>query len=702
MSTSSSGLTSTSSALAAAGASVSSTGGISSPGIGSGLNVNAIVSALMTVESQPISLLNQQESSYQAKLSAYGSMTAALSSFQSSVATLTSQSTFQTLSATPSDTTVLTASAANTASTGSYSINTTALAQAQTLVASGQTNTTSAIGTGASTTLTFSFGTTSGTTTQGVYGSGTTFTQDPTQGTKTVTINSSNNSLQGIADAINAANIGVTASIVNDGSSTPYRLELTSSTGANHSMEIAVSGDTTLYNLLNYNPTGTVGAATNGQNMTQTAAGQDAALTVNGLSITSPTNTVSSAISGVTLNLLKAGTSSLSVTNDASSVATDVQSFVTAYNTLHGALSPLTAYDSTTQQGGPLLGDYTAMSVQTQLSGILVSAVPGLSGNSSITTLGQLGISLNKDGTLSLNNATLQSAISSNLSDIAGMFASVGKTTDSLVNYVSSTSKTQPGSYAVDVSQLATQGKSVGSANLNGGITITAGSNDTLSLTLDGISSSVTLPAGTYTSSQLATLVQSAINGDTAFSSAGSSVAVGVDPTTGYMTITSNRYGSASNVAVSNTSAGLALMGSTSTSTAGVDVAGTIDGIAATGSGQNLTGLTGTPTDGLTLQIAGGSTGNRGTINYSQGYATGLSNAITGILSNSGQIASATNGINASITGIKNQITAMNAHLAMVQQNYMSQFTSLDVLMGTMQSTSSYLTQQLANLPKVN
>ena len=699
MSTSSSGLTSMTSALAAAGASVSNTGGISSPGIGSGLNVNSIVSALMTVESQPINLLNQQEQSYQTKLSAYGSMTAALSSFQNSVASLTSQSTFQTLSATPSDTTVLTASAANTASTGNYSINVSTLAQAQTLVASGQTSTTAAIGTGTSTTLTFSFGTTTGATnTQGVYGSGTSFTQDPTQGTKTVTIDSSNNSLQGIADAINAANIGVTASIVNDGSSTPYRLELTSSTGASHSMEIAVSGDTTLYNLLNYNPTQAAGS---GQNMTQTAAGQDAALTVNGLSITSPTNTVSSAISGVTLNLLKTGTSSLSVTNDASSVATAVQSFVTAYNTLHGTLSPLTAYDSTTQQGGPLLGDYTAMSVQTQLSGILVSTVPGLSGNSSITTLGQLGISLNKDGTLSLNNATLQSAISSNLSDIAGMFASVGKTTDSLVNYVSSTSNTQPGSYAVDVSQLATQGKSVGNVNLNSGLTITSGVNDKLSLTLDGISSSETLPAGTYTSSQLATLVQTAINGDTAFSSAGSSAAVSVDPATGYMTITSNRYGSASSVAIANTGAGAALMG-TSTSTAGVDVAGTIDGIAATGSGQNLTGLAGTPTDGLTLQISGGSLGNRGTINYSQGYATGLSNAITGILSNSGQIASATSGINSQITDIKNQITAMNAHLAMVQQNYMSQFTALDVLMGTMQSTSSYLTQQLANLPKVN
>ncbi len=697
MSTSStSGLSSTSAALASAGASIAGSG-ISSPGIGSGLNVNGIVSSLMAVESQPLTLLQNQEKSYQTKLSAYGQLTSGLSAFQASVASLTSQSTFQSLTATPSDSTVLTASAATNASTGNYSVNVTALAQSQSLVATGQATTTAAIGSGTSTTLTFSFGTISGTTTNGVYGSGTTFTQDPTQGTKTVTIDSSNNSLQGIMDAINAANIGVTASIVNDGSSTPYRLELTSSSGAQHSMEIAVSGDSTLQSLLGYNPT-----STSGQNMTQTVAGQDAAFTVNGLSVTSQSNTDSSAIPGVTLNLIKTGSSNLSITNNAASVQSSVQSFVSAYNTLHGVTNSLTAYDSTTQTGGPLVGDYTAMSVETKLSGILVSAVPGLSSGAAITTLGQLGISLNKDGTLSLDNTKLQSAISSNLSAVGAMFASVGKATDSLVNYVSSTSKTQPGSYSVDVSQLATQGSVTGSVNLTtGSTTITTGSNDTLNITLDGTTSVVTIPQGTYTSSQLATVVQSAINGNSTFSSAGLSATVGINAS-GYMTINSNQYGSASTVALSASPASTTLFGSSITTVAGVDAAGTIDGYQASGSGQNLTGASGSPVDGLTLQVLGGSLGARGTINYSQGYATGLSNAVNEILSNSGQIASVTNGINASITQINSEITAMQAHLAQVQKNYLSQFTSLDVLMGTMQSTSSYLTQQLANLPKVN
>jgi flagellar hook-associated protein 2 len=697
MSTSStSGLSSTSAALASAGASIAGSG-ISSPGIGSGLNVNGIVSSLMAVESQPLTLLQNQEKSYQTKLSAYGQLTSGLSAFQASVASLTNQSTFQSLTATPSDSTVLTASAATNASTGNYSVNVTALAQSQSLVATGQATTTAAIGSGTSTTLTFSFGTISGTTTNGVYGSGTTFTQDPTQGTKTVTIDSSNNSLQGIMDAINAANIGVTASIVNDGSSTPYRLELTSSSGAKHSMEIAVSGDSTLQSLLGYNPT-----STSGQNMTQTVAGQDAAFTVNGLSVTSQSNTDSSAIPGVTLNLIKTGSSNLSITNNAASVQSSVQSFVSAYNTLHGVTNSLTAYDSTTQTGGPLVGDYTAMSVETKLSGILVSAVPGLSSGAAITTLGQLGISLNKDGTLSLDNTKLQSAVSSNLSAVGAMFASVGKATDSLVSYVSSTSKTQPGSYSVDVSQLATQGSVTGSVNLTtGSTTITTGSNDTLNITLDGTTSVVTIPQGTYTSSQLATVVQSAINGNSTFSSAGLSATVGINAS-GYMTINSNQYGSASTVALSASPASTTLFGSSITTVAGVDAAGTIDGYQASGSGQNLTGASGSPVDGLTLQVLGGSLGARGTINYSQGYATGLSNAVNEILSNSGQIASVTNGINASITQINSEITAMQAHLAQVQKNYLSQFTSLDVLMGTMQSTSSYLTQQLANLPKVN
>ena len=482
---------------------------------------------------------------------------------------------------------------------------------------------------------------------------------------------------------------------MNDGSATPYRLQLTSATGANKSMAItaAAGGDSAVSSLLSYNPAST-------QTMVQSAAAQDAALTVNGLAVLSSSNTVTTAIPGVTLNLATTGSSSLIIANDTASIQKSVQSFVGAYNTINSTIGKLTSYDPTTQQAGLLLGDFATQSIQTKLASILTTPLTGL-GNTSITTLSQLGISFQKDGSLTLDTGKLNTAIANNLPDIAGMFASIGRSTDSLVQYTSSTTASQPGSYGVTVTQLANQGSQAGSINLNAGMTIAA-ANNTLNLTLDGVSSAVTLTSGTYTAAQLAALVQSSINGNTAFSGAGSKVSVAIDPTSGMMTITSSRYGSASNVAVTNSSAGAALIGST-TSTAGQDVAGTIDGKVAGGSGQYLTGAIGSNTEGLKLLISGGTVGSRGTINFSSGYANNLNNYITAAL-NGGSISAQTNGINQSLTDLAKQTTDMNARLVTIEANYRAQFTALDVLMGQLQTTSTYLTQQLAaisnNTPK--
>ena len=194
------------------------------------IDVNSIVSQLMTVERQPVNKLNAQEASYQAKLSAYGSVKGTLSSLQSAAIILSSASQNKTLSANSSDSTIITASANSTAASGVYAIDVTALAQAQRLVASGQTSQSTAIGTGANTTLSFNMGTISGgafNATTGLY-TGAAFASNGS-GIQTVTIDSSNNTLQGIRDAINKANIGVSASIINDGGTSPYRLVLSSS-----------------------------------------------------------------------------------------------------------------------------------------------------------------------------------------------------------------------------------------------------------------------------------------------------------------------------------------------------------------------------------------------------------------------------------------------------------------------------------------
>lgn len=668
--------------------SVSGSGTISSPGIGSNLNVNSIITQLMAIEQQPLTALAQKEAAYQTQISAYGSLKGALSSFQAAAHAASDLTKFQALTATSADPTIYTAAAAGTAVPGSYSIQVTQLAQSHKLISQALASTTTTVGTG---TLTFQYGTFSG----GV------FTLNPAKAAQTVTIGSGNNTLSGIRDAINAAGIGVSASILNDG--TGNRLVFTSKdSGAANSLKITVTGDGDGNNVDNaglsqlaYDPAGTLG---NGKNLTETVAAQDALLNVDGVTgIRKASNTVTDAIQGVTLNLLAPSVpgkaTTLTVSNNQSSVQTSVTAFVSAFNDLAKTVSSLTAYDAGTKQAAVLQGDLSAESIQTQIRRTLTTAVSYTGGG--ITTLSQIGVAFQSDGTLAVNSTTLQAALTSNFKDVAGLFAALGKPTDSLIAYAGSTANTTPGSYAVSVSQLATHGTSVGTSAA--GLTITAGVNDALQVTVDGVSATVTLAAGTYASAgALAAEVQAEINGATALSSSGTSLTV--TQTGGVLTLASNRYGSASTVTVTGGNGKANLLGATTTDTAGVDTAGTINGIAATGSGQFLTGATGNAAEGLKIQITGGSTGSRGTISYSQGYAFQLDKLAGSLLGNSGPIVSRTNGINASIKDIGSRRDALNSRLAATESRLRAQFTALDTLLGQLQTTSNFLTTQLGQL----
>lgn len=651
---------------------------ISSPGVGSNLDVNGIVSKLMQVESQPLVRLAQQEASYQAKLSAYGSLNSALSSFKSAVDGLNDLSKYNSYRASSSDSSILSGSASSSAAAGTYNIEITKLSQAHTLLAAGQSSSTNGLGNGA-TTLSFRFGTAG---TPSTFGSA-----------KTVSI-SANSSLQEIAAAVNAANVGVSASIVNDGSSLPYRLVFTStSTGAAQSMSVTTA-DATLQGFLSYDQVGT-----DPKNMTQTAVAQDAALTVNGVGISSPSNSVTGAINGVTLSLAKVGSSTLTVARDTNSVQSAVQAFVKAYNDFNKTVADLSGYDATTKKAGPLQGDSVVRTVQYQARRALSTALTGVGGN--LTTLSQVGVSFNKDGSLALDSSKLSSAISTNFADVAALFAAAGKATDTLVGYVGSTSRTQPGSYAVNVSQLATQGSSVGSVDLTVSPT-TIDPGTSINVTLDGVSSLVALTAGSYTSSQLATLIQSAINSTSVFSSAGSSVVAAINGS-GHLSLTSSRYGSSSALSLAD-GAGTVVstfMG-TATSAAGVNVAGTINGADATGSGQTMTGATGNAAEGLQIKISGGATGARGTVDFSHGYAYRLSELLGGYLGSPNLVSSRTDGINRSIQDINDRREFLSRQLAATEQRYRDQFTRLDTLISNMNQTSAFLTQQLANLPSTS
>lgn len=876
---------------------------ISSAGIGSGLDVEGIITKLMAVESAPLNTYDAKTAAYQAKLTALGQLGSSIATFQNSLSTLTSPSAFNSLTANASNNTVVTASAGSDAVAGSYSMTVSQLAQSQSLNSKGVASVTTAIGAGAGTTISFQFGTVSsgtfgvtgsvlgastasngmtngaltingtaivtdsttasarqlatainaqttttgvtatagtttspatlfagfgnvdtsaggsysltvngislasqnpgqaagggvsaasldetlstanattnalaaakitftgtaaagnlkffaadgsnlainetviGDTTGGIGNSGTPnlgssnvatsavtltsssgnpvtvggnnpaaagltagsqgsyagagFTQDGTQSSGVVTLDSTNQSLQGIRDAINKAGIGVSASIVSDGSDTPYHLVLTSTkTGATSSMKITVADanggatDPALSGLLTYDPSGT-------QSLTQTSAAQSAKLTVNGIAVTSASNSVAAAVQGVTLSLTGTGSSTVTIAKDTTSVSTGVNAFVKAYNTLNSTISSLTAYSTASGTGGALLGDATTLSVETRLRQALGKAVQGSGG---LTTLSQVGISFQKDGSLALDSSVLNTAISNNFSDIAGLFSAIGTSTDSLVKVSATGANTVPGTYALNIATLASQGSMTSDTAL--GATTVIAPNTVWSVTLDQTDpvsasrvSNVALTAGSYTPTQLTALLRAAINGNTDFAGNGSTVETSVDAN-GKLVLSSSKYGSLSNIAIkSKTGTDPATLFGAATPTVGVDIAGTLGGQSFTGSGQTLTAAAGSNMDGLKLTVTGGVTGDRGTVTFSQGYAYQLTNLATNFIGKDGSITSSANGINSSIQAVATQRQTFSDSLGAIEKRYRAQYTALDVSIASMQSTQTYLTTQLA------
>ena len=407
---------------------ISSTGTLNAPGVGSGLDIKTLVTNLMAVEQQPLKNLTTQEAKYQAKLSSLGSISGALSSLQVAAKALASASAVNN-SASVSDSTVLTVTAGSEAQAGKYSVTVNKLAQPQKLLAAGVSSSISAIGSNTvPTTLTFSFGTITGTPDgSGSYPSPTTFAANAAKTPVAVLITSSNNTLAGIRDAINAAGAGVTASIINDGGASPYRLTITSNdTGLANSLKISSSDDSavagTIGALLAYNPASTDGTAGT-QKLSQTQVARDADLTIDGVAITSASNTVAEAIQGVTLTLAKeAATSQVTIARNTSGITTSLGALVSAYNTVNSAIARPTA------KGAVLQGDSGVLALQRQVVNLLGGIY---NSGGAYTRMSDLGVSFQKDGTLVLDSAKLATAMSANTVGVAALTTALGNAIDS-------------------------------------------------------------------------------------------------------------------------------------------------------------------------------------------------------------------------------------------------------------------------------
>ena len=380
---------------------------ISSAGVGSGINVESLVSSLISVEKQPLTKLQSRQSSYESKISALGTLKSALSTLQTAAKALTpatgstATASLSAYKATLADSTIATATTTSSAVAGSYSLEVTALATSQ-RYALGKTfaagDTALDFGTDSSRTLTFTKGST----------------------TTTVTLESSQNTLAAVRDAINKAEPGVSASIVTD-TSGKQNLLLTATSGGTANA-VTIGGTATFIDAA---APGSPIAASSAFN--QTLAASDAAVKIQGVSIATSGNSITNAIDGVNLELTKTGTTTLSVTRDNTDLKSKLDTFINAYNSLNTSLKNLGAYNASTKTAAVLNGDSTLRSIQSQVRNTIGSVPASLSG-ATYKTLSDIGIAFQTDGSLKIDSAKFDKAASANFSATAAVIGAFGST----------------------------------------------------------------------------------------------------------------------------------------------------------------------------------------------------------------------------------------------------------------------------------
>lgn len=357
---------------------------LSTPGVGSGLDIKGIVDKLMTIERQPLSKIDSKLLELGAQVSAYGSLKSAMASFRDAVGKLSDQSKFMAYSAASADTDVLAATASSSAAKGIYRVEVVRLAENHRMAA----------------TTTYAD---TGTTAIGVAGD----TMTIGVGSNSFTVSTGGKTLSQIREAINGAsdNKGVTASILKD--DVGYRLVLSANeNGSSKALAVSYSGpDFLALQTLN---------ADRNASGSFTTADLDATVKMeNNFTVTSASNVLSDAIEGVTLTLKEAGTTTVTVDRDTSAVQSSVQSLAKAYSDLVGLMGKM--------RSEVLRSDRTVLAnIESQMRAVLNSNVEvgGSFGNAF-----EVGLSTNKDGTLSVNTTALGKAMTSDYEGFAKLFA---------------------------------------------------------------------------------------------------------------------------------------------------------------------------------------------------------------------------------------------------------------------------------------
>jgi flagellar hook-associated protein 2 len=626
-------------------------------GATTGFDFQAMIDAIMRAERQPIRQLESKINAFQKTKSSFNELRELLNGFTETLQDLDSDDTFAARkTALSQEDAPFSVNANSSAAPGTYDIEVTQLAQAHRVRSETMTDQNSP-----------------------VVSDGTITVQAGGHEEITVDVSAAagNNSLRAIADAINEADEGVNASIVNDGTGSILVLRSAES-GTAHGMTIS---DTTNLGLA---------AAEN-----ELQAAQNAAATVDGIAITSQSNQISRAIAGVTLNLTGTTESpvTLTVEEDTETAKKAIEDFVEAYNKVN------TYFDeqfgsAAFRAASSVAGSSLVRSIQTNLQAMITGTVSGIP-EGKLDSLAEIGVVV-ADGTgrLELDGAYFDKLVESGrFEEIEAVLRSSGSTTDPSIVFDSASTKTQAGDYAVTVTQAAHRADVSGSTVVSdAGIA----QDENLTIGINGSNTTVALTTGD-------TLADIVTKVNTALEAAGmEGRAYDLD---GQLHIRASAYGdeytvtAVSDVAASTTSSGI---GTTQLSDTGVDVQGTIGGVAAGGNGQYLIGADDTDMDGLIVRVYAtddsvtAKGGDFGTVGYSRGLMDRITEQIDRMTDTTdGLIKSALDGYDDSIEAAENRIEAIERRLAQRQELLVRQFSAAERAISTLQAMQAQLNASL-------
>lgn len=653
-------------------------------GVGSGIDTQQLVTDLVAAQRASVDArLKTRQTAVGAKISALSQIKSALTSFSTALGTLVSSGQLG-LQTTSSDATVIAASRSGTGEpvAASNAIEVQQLAGGQTIASAPVADKNAAIGQG---TLTITFGAMAGNPpapTGFTAGSGTPVT---------VTIGPENDSLVGLAQAINASGSGLSASIVQD--SGGARLVVKGKTGAEQAFTIDGSAGLEAFE---FGP----GAA----GMSWTAQAKNAVLVVDGLTVQRGTNSITDLIDGVKLDLQKTNTGSTVMIGsgyDAETLKASVSNYVEAYNQLFAMLADATKTGSSGAATGPLASDNTIRELKRTLSGFSTKTLLSGTGPHS---LAEIGLKTNRDGTLSVDDAKLSAAVSTYPGRVHDMFAPGQSSSSPLLAVASSLGAAKMGSYAVTNVVAATAGSATGSAAPNAFDTpvVIDGTNKSFTVTLDGRTSlTINLAEGSYaTGASLAAAFQSAINADSVLQSYGLTASASWNGSA--FAFRSNSVGGTSAISLSGLDATLAsTLGLAAPATVtGTDVSGMIAGVAATGTGNRLTAAASSTAAGLSLTAYGSVTS--ATIDVRTTVAGMLSDLQARLTADSGAFTTASKRLSDEAAAISEEQAKVDAASASLKDRLTKQFAASEKAVAAFKATQSFMKQQIDMWTKSN